>query len=541
MCTSEETVIVSSFNCAISITVATTNALCFGETGSATASAQNGIDPVTYLWSTGETTATISNLTPGVSYSVTVTDANSCPASMSISISQPAQLQIAVSTTDVSCNGLSDGSVIITVTGGTAPYSYTLPNGDGNNLSAGNYTASVLDGNNCFIDIDFAITEPPVISPNATATAVTTNGADDGTATSNPSGGVGSFTFLWSNGMTTSMISDLDPGDYTVTVTDANNCTSTQTVTVNDVGCAIAISTTFTNLLCFGDSNGTASVAVITGAAPFTYQWSNGGMTETISNLVAGDYTVTVTDNNNCPISETITISQPDLLELSESVQSILQLDCFENNNGVAAIEVSGGAGGNTFNWSNGMMGNPISNLPAGTFTGTVTDANGCFKTISFIITQPDELIANATSTDETAANANDGTATASPSGGIGTFTYLWSNGAITASISNLAPGTYTVTATDANNCESIESVEVNTFGCSLTAAISTTDATCSDTADGAVTVTPAGGQNFTYAWSSGGNLPTEISLLPGTYTVTINDASNCCLLYTSPSPRDRG
>jgi hypothetical protein len=533
MCTAVETVIVSSFNCAISINVATTNALCFGETGSATASAQNETDPVTYLWSNGEMTATISNLTPAINYSVTVTDANNCPASMSISISQPAQLQITASTTDVSCNGLSDGSVIINVTGGTPPYSSTLPNGDGNNLSVGIYTASVLDGNNCLIDLNFEITEPPVISPNATATAVTANGANDGSATSNPTGGVGNFTFLWSNGMTTSMINNLAPGNYTVTATDINNCSSNQTVIVNDISCAIAISTTSSNLLCFGNSNGMASVAVNTGTAPFSYLWSNGATSETISNLTTGDYTVTVTDSNNCPVSETVTITQPDLLVLSESVQSILQLNCFENNNGVAAIEVTGGASGNTFNWSNGMMGNPISNLPVGTFTGTVTDANGCFETINFTITQPDELITNATATDETAANANDGTATVSPTGGTGTFNYLWSTGAITASISTLAPGTYTVTTTDANNCESIESVEVNAFDCSLTAAISTTAATCSDATNGAATVTPSGGQNFTYTWSSGGNLPTEINLLPGTYTVTINDASNCALIET--------
>ena len=533
MCTAEETVIVSSFNCAISINVATTDALCFGETGSATASAQNGVDPITYLWSNGETNATISNLTPEVTYSVTVTDANNCPASMSISISQPAQLQIAASTTDVSCNGLSDGSVIINVTGGTPPYSSTLPNLDGNNLSADIYTASVLDANNCPIEINFEISEPPVISPNATATAVTANGVNDGSAASNPSGGVGNFTFLWSNGMTTSMINNLAPGSYTVTVTDGNNCSSNQTVTVNDIGCAISISTTSTNLLCFGDSNGMASVSVNTGAAPFSYLWSNGAITEIISNLVVGSYTVTVTDNNNCPVSETVTITQPDLLELSENVQSVLQLDCFGNNNGVAAIEVTGGASGNIFNWSNGMMGNPISNLPAGTFTGTVTDANGCFETINFTITQPDELLSNATATNETAANANDGTATASPTGGTGTFNYLWSNGAMSASISNLVPGTYTVTTTDANNCESIESVEVNAFGCNLTATVSTTNATCSNAADGSAIASPSGGQNYTYSWSSGGTLPTEINLLPGTYTVTINDATNCTFIET--------
>ncbi len=533
MCTAEETVIVSSFNCAVSIDATIIDALCFGGFGSATAIAQNGTAPVSYLWSTGETVPTISGLIPNAIYSVTVTDANNCPASMSISISQPPQLQITASTSEVSCNGLSDGSVIITVTGGTAPYSYTLPNGDGNNLPAGLYTASVLDVNNCSINIDFEITEPSVISPNATATAVTANGANDGSAASNPSGGIGNFTFVWSNGMTTPMINNLTPGSYTVTISDVNNCSSSQTVIVNDIGCAIAISTTATNLLCFGDNNGMANVSVNIGAAPFTYLWSNGETTETISNLVAGSYTVTVTDNDNCPVSETVTISQPDLLELSESVQSVLQLDCFENNNGVAAIEATGGAGGNTFNWSNGMTGNPISNLPAGTFTGTVTDANGCFETINFTITQPDELITSITSTDETAANSNDGTATASPTGGIGTFNFLWSNGAMTASISNLAPGTYTVTTTDANNCESIEFVEVNAFGCSLTATISTTNATCSDATDGAATVTPSGGQNFTYAWSSGGNLATEINLLPGTYTVTINDASNCTLIET--------
>lgn len=533
MCTAEESVIISSFNCAISINISTINALCFEGTGSATASSQNGSDPVSFLWSTGETTETISNLSPGVTYSVTVTDANNCPASMSISISEPTQIQLVAFTTEVTCNGVSDGTVILNATGGTAPYSFTLPNGNGTGLAAGFYTGSVLDANNCFFDVNFEITEPPVISPNATATGVTANGTNDGTATANPSGGIGNFTFIWSNGMTTSTINNLTPGDYTVTVTDDNNCTSSQTITVDDINCAITISTTSTDLMCFGDNNGIASVSVNIGTAPFSYLWSSGEITETISNLTAGDYTITVTDSNNCPISATVNITQPDLLELTESNQSILQVNCFGDNNGIAAIDVIGGAGGSTYAWSNGMSGNPISNLPAGTFTGTVTDVNGCFEIINFTITQPDELITNVTSTDETFANANDGTATTSPTGGTGTFTYLWSNGATTASILNLAPGTYTITTTDTNNCENTETVEVNAFGCSLTAMITIVDATCSNATDGSATVTSSGGQNYTYAWSSGGNLPTESNLLPGTYTVTINDASNCTLIET--------
>ncbi|MEM6966726.1 MAG: T9SS type A sorting domain-containing protein, partial [Bacteroidota bacterium] len=534
-CTAMQSVIVGSFNCAVSLGTSVIAPNCFGETGSATASLNNAASPVVFSWSNGATTPTISGVLAGT-YTVTATDANNCPATETIIIIEPDELLSNPDITDVSCNGGSDGSVTINATGGTLPYSLTYANGTNTNLAAGNYSATITDANGCTSTVSYQIDEPSAINVNASSTDVTANGVNDGTATATPTGGTSGYTFLWSTGATAASISSLAPDTYTVTVTDANLCTATQSVTVNGFNCTINATASATAILCNGDADGSASVNVDlgTGAAPFTYAWSNGATSATISNLEGGTYTVTVTDANNCPFIGTVTVNEPAPLAISPGNDLNTILECFGDTDGVIDINVQGGTPGYTYLWSNGETTLPLTGLGAGLFTLTITDGNGCTGDVIFNITQPDEISANTFSTDETAANANDGTATATPSGGSGNYTYLWNNNATTASISNLSPGTYTVTVSDSNGCESIETVEVVQFGCALMATAAITNASCADVANGVATLTAMGGNlPISYNWSNGGTTATESDLLPGVYTVTITDGGNCTWIET--------
>ncbi|MEO6760327.1 MAG: T9SS type A sorting domain-containing protein, partial [Saprospiraceae bacterium] len=319
------------------------------------------------------------------------------------------------------------------------------------NLPAGAYTVTITDANTCTATASATISQPAVLTTNATATAQTGNGLNNGTATAAPAGGTSSYSYAWSNSGNTAGITGLAPGAYTVTVTDSHSCTAVQTVTVNSFNCSLSSSITATNVICQGAANGTASL-VLTGAAlPVTYLWSNGAMTASISGLAPGNYTVSATDANGCPV------------------------------------------------------------------TGNAS------------ITEPATLMVNATATAVTAANATDGTATAQPSGGTLPYTYLWSTGATTATITGLAAGTYTPTVTDANGCTSAQAVTVNAFNCTLLSSISTTNSSCPASADGSATAVLAGGSApYSYTWSTGANTATAANLLAGVYTVTISDAASC-------------
>ncbi|MFQ5446923.1 MAG: T9SS type A sorting domain-containing protein, partial [Saprospiraceae bacterium] len=330
-------------------------------------------------------------------------------------------------------------------------------------------------------------------------------------------------------GDTTQTITGLSPGNYTVTLTDTNNCTTVETVTVSSFDCSgFGVSLTAVNPTCNGDTDGEATATPAGGAMPFNYNWSTGSNSATVSNLAAGTYTVTVTDSSNCEVTANITLTEPPLL--SVSITEKTDVDCHGTTTGSATAAAGGGTPGYTYEWSNGGAGTSQNNLAAGTYTLTVTDDHGCTAVTEVTITEPPALSTTVSSTDETAVGAEDGTATAEATGGTPGYLFAWSNGDTTAAITGLAPGAYCVTVTDANGCTFNDCANVNAFGCGATSlSLSSESVSCFGGNDGTADAAATG---FTapvnYEWSNGGQGSGIENLEAGIYTVSVSDGNGC-------------
>ncbi len=511
------------------------NVLCNnGNTGSGTVNVVGGVGPFTYAWSpSGGNAVTATNLTAG-NYTVTVTGSNGCISTDNITITEPAALASQASSTNATCNGSNDGSANVIVAGGTTPYTYSWTGGGGtsaaaSNLIAGNYTVTVTDGNGCATTSSALVTQPAAITLSTSATAALCNGASTGSATATAGGGAGGFTYSWSpSGGNAATASNLSAGNYTVTITDANGCSTNASVVVTQPA-AMTLSTNTIAATC-GASNGSASATVGGGAAPYTYVWSpSGGVAATANNLMAGSYTVTVTDANGCSSNSTAAVSNAGGPSILASVGT--NVNCNGASTGSASVNVNGGTGPFTYSWSPaGGTGTTANNLIAGTYTVSVTDANGCASTQTVTITEPSAM-SLVTNSIATSCGASNGSATVNVSGGTGTYTYVWSPGGGNGSTANnLSGGAYTVTVTDGNGCISNAGVTVANNGGATTAIQSSTNVNCNGGNNGSATVSAAGGATpYTYSWSpSGGTNATANGLTAGNYTVTVTDATGC-------------
>jgi SprB repeat len=513
---------------AINVPLSPNQILCNGNNnGSITANPTGGTLPYTYLWSNGGTMQSISGLAPGT-YSVIVTDANGCTKSNSSTITQPTAIELNTSFTNVSCNGGNNGTATVTATGGTGSYGYLWSNGGTtatiNNLVVGTYNVTVTDANGCTKNTSVTITQPTALVISTSSTNVSCNGGNNGTATVFGTGGVGPYTHLWSTGATTQTISGLTAGTYSVTVTNANGCTKNTSVTITQPT-ALVISTSSTNVSCNGGNNGTATVFGAGGVGPYTHLWSTGATTQTISGLTAGTYSVTVTDANGCTKNTSATINQPNLVVLNTTSTNV---SCNGGNNGTATVSATGGVTPYQYLWSNGATTSSINNLIAGTYNVTVTDANGCIKTTSVVITQPALIVLNTSFTNVSCNGGNNGAATVTPTGGVTPYQYLWSNGGTTSTINNLVVGTYNVTVTDANGCTKNTSVTI-TQPTALVISTSSTNVSCNGGNNGTATVFGTGGVGpYTHLWSTGATTQTISGLTAGTYSVTVTDANGC-------------
>ncbi len=294
-------------------------------------------------------------------------------------------LSLASTKTDVLCNGDETGSISIDISGGTSPFTYTwsdnsLSGANLTNLPAGTYEVTVTDSDSTSQTISetFTILEPQALTGTTTATSEqNTNG--NGSASVSVSGGVSSYTYLWNdpNNQTTAEAINLSAGDYTVVVTDANGCTLEETVTVDMVIVPLTLTSAKTDILCNGDATGSITLSVDGGATPYTYTWSDNNLTGTmLTDLPAGSYEVTVTDNDGITLSEAFTIEEPPLLE--GTIISTPEED--SNGDGTASVNVLGGVSPYTYLWndSNNQTTAEAVNLSAGDYVVTITDANGC-------------------------------------------------------------------------------------------------------------------------------------------------------------------
>jgi gliding motility-associated-like protein len=510
------------------------NALCNGDAnGSASASAEGGTSPYSFVWSSGFVGELAENLSAG-NYSVTVTDANSCTAETSIEITEPVVLTISASLIgNALCNGDANGSASTSADGGTTPYSFSWSSGASGelaeNLSAGNYSVTVTDANSCTAETSIEITEPNILTISASVLGnAICNGDANGSASTSAEGGTGPYSFAWSSGATGEQAENLSADNYSVTVTDANNCSAETSIEITEPVVLTISASLIGNALCNGDANGSASTSAEGGTTPYSFSWSSGAAGELAENLSADNYSVTVTDANNCSAETSIEITEPDVLTISASL--IGNALCNGDSNGSASTSAEGGTTPYSFSWSSGVSGELAENLSAGNYSVTVTDANNCSAETSIEITEPDVLTISASLIGNPLCNGDaNGSASASAEGGTTPYSFSWSSGATEELAENLSAGNYSVTVTDANNCSAETSIEITEPDVLTISASLIGNALCNGDANGSASTSTEGGTSpYSFVWSSGANGELAENLSAGNYSVTVTDANNC-------------
>lgn len=298
--------------------------------------------------------------------------------------------------TNVNCFGDSTGAVTVVASSGVGPYTYLWSNGNTtasiSGVASGNYTVVATDVNGCTDTLSVTITQSPQLLGTITATNVSCNGGNDGSATIAANGGVGQLSYLWSSGGTASSETGLSAGTVSVIVTDSLGCSLADTITITEPAALQVTLAAQTTPSCFGDSNGTATVNANGGTAPYTYIWTSGSTTNTEVGLAAGTYTVQVTDSLGCIQSLTVTLTQPNQLLVTGT--AVNPATC-NGNSGSIDITVTDGTPGYTYVWSNAAITEDVSGLIAGTYSCIVNDTNGCADTISFVLVDPNPPVVN--------------------------------------------------------------------------------------------------------------------------------------------------
>ena len=365
---------------------------CFGAgDGSIDLSVSGGVAPYAYQWSNGETTEDLFNLSGGT-YSVTITDGNACVTSLTYVVDEPSEaLALAASTTDELCNGDGQGAINLTVTGGTAPYTYQWNTGqnveDIAGLNQGVYQVTVVDANGCSVSASYTISGPDLLQVSASSENVICNGEADGTIDLTVLGGTAPYTYSWSNGQTTEDINNLSPGNYSITITDANGCESAGTYSISEPLALIA-NASVGNVSCFGADDGKIDLSVSGGNAPYSFQWSAGSSVNSeLFVTEPGRVTLEVSDLRGCFQMNSISVDIPELglADFTYNAESIDRTGDLASNDPVNFFDQSIGE---VFDWhwdfGDGFDSDeidPIHTYDApGQYTVvlTVTDRTGC-------------------------------------------------------------------------------------------------------------------------------------------------------------------
>ncbi len=418
---------------------------------------QYSIDGTTFSGS-----GSFSGLSSG-NYSVIVMDGAGCIQVFSTSINDANGPSItSLSSTDVACNEGADGTITInTVTGGTGTLEYSV-NGSVwqtsnafTGLEAGAYNVLVQDANGCVGQSTVTLTEPSAIVVTTSVVNVTCYGGFTGVATLNAAGGSGTLAYSvdseWGF-QSSNVFTGLYAGNYLAVVRDAAGCTGSVPFVITQPN-QIIITSSVLNVMCSGDNTGVIYTNASGGTG--TLQYSLDGITyqsgTVFGGLTADNYTIYVQDANGCVETHEAIVAEPVALTVNYTVLDVV---CAGGNDGVIDLTVNGGIYPYTFDWSNNEDSEDIFNLSAGTYSVTVTDANGCSMSLAFTVTEPaNPIVVNANISDASGQTAADGGVDITPTGGTAPFTFLWSNGATTEDISNVTPGVYTVIITDANGC----------------------------------------------------------------------------------------
>ncbi len=504
------------------------------KTGMIGLTVEGGVGPYVYNWSNGSTTKDLNNI-PAGNYSVTITDAKGCVRIQEAQVSEPPKFFVSLaSETDILCNGESTGNINIRANGGVHPYKFKWSNNDTTqnlkNIAAGKYVLTATDVNGCIQSVTTTLTQPsPIVYSVKSVTNLLCNDDRGGAIDVVVSGGVGPFEYKWNNGASTQDLSGIPAGTYQLQLRDANGCIKTLETQVTQPEVLSLELDSVRHILCFGESKGSVNIKVKGGTKPYKYSWSNGAVTQNIANVSAGNYSVTVTDANGC--SETIftSVKQPDALVAK--VDQIRQLACFGDKNGSVTLSVNGGVKPYQYKWSNGSTTQDLSNLAAGTYTVTISDANGCSQNLTAVITQPVKLVSSLTHTSHVSCyGASDGLVDITVVGGTAPYAYQWSNDISTQDLNYVRAGNYSVKIKDARGCtDSLLNIAVNQPN-PLVANITTVNHILKYGQNaGAINLEVTGGMKpYVYSWSNGATTQ-HLSAIPGgNYSVKVKDANGC-------------
>ena len=542
LCEQEQTFVVAS-GAQIQFTSLTEDVSCFeGSDGSINLIQQYAINP-TFSWSNGSNNQNINNLTAGT-YSVLINDDNNCPIYFTFDIQEPNPINMSSNITVVSCIGGNDGEIELSIVGGTPPYDYFWSNGClspiNSNLSEGQYVVDILDDNNCVFRDTFLLAAD-AFHLSAFTSDVNCYNTSNGVIDLSIIGGNYPFTYLWSNGQSTEDLIGLSAGQYTVNVTDANNCTIDTVIIINQPQLITAVINS-SIIDCFGANTGSIDIQIYGGNPPYLVDW---GSIDT-SSLTAGTYFYDVIDNNNCIFSDSFTVVQNDSIAINYIKTDVL---CFGENSGSIDLQILQGSGTPpySYQWQGPNLfssnNEDIYNLFSGIYIVQVTDANGCTQEIQIVIDEPTPLnqvvdlqTSNYTGYNIACKGDNSGWIYASILGGYPPFNFLWSTGEITDSIYGLYIGNYSVRITDALGCFIDYQIVLNEPPTSVSGYINAStnyngyNISCYSGNDGAIEQFMTGGVgNYSYEWNYGGlSGPYLFGLEAGYYEVLAYDNNGC-------------
>jgi gliding motility-associated-like protein len=499
-----------------------------------------GTPPYTYTMpAQSNANGSFKNLAPGI-YKVSITDANTCAATVEFEIVEPAPLQLELLADSTTCTNSADAVALATVEGGTMPYLYKWSNGASSELNdklkKGTYILTVEDARGCIMKDSIVVYEPSPLKLRLSKSDPSCFEVNDGSARAVvESGGTAPFEYLWETNLgkqPTSKVIGLSPGIHRVTATDARGCTVSGPIFINAPQ-KIGISITTTSLKCYGENNATIDVALNGGTSPYQYKWSNGDTLPSLKSLAAGSYFLTATDKNNCLFLDTITIQSPDSLKIVK--QNRQHIRCYGETNGRVEIEASGGNGAYQYLWSNNNTSRLLDNIGAGIYTITVSDGNACIKKDSVQILQPDSLSVATTVDNLDCKNPNSGKITVVAQGGSPPYAYTWQGANNFTStdtiIENLPLGIYTLTLTDSKACSKIISYEITT-PTPFEISGEVTPVKCKGDATGSIILNINGGNApFNFVWSNQAITKDNLDLIAGNYSVTVSDASSCSIV----------
>lgn len=501
--------------------------------GKALAKTSGGTEPYQYKWDNGDLSDNPGNLAPGIA-KVTVTDANGCTATASVTLSETfLPLEVSISEkSKVKCAG-EKASLEVQVSGGKAPFKYNWSNpalsGDAPNTSSGTFTLTVTDAAGATKTASVSIQSPAPLTLRVEAQGALSPGKSDGKALAIPGGGTDPFKFLWENGEITSNPTNLAPGISKVTVTDANGCSATASITLSETFLPLAVTISEkTKINCAGEK-AALEVQVSGGKAAYKYTWNNPALSGESPSAASGDYVLTVTDATGASITASFSVKSPTPLTLSVEMQSPASTG---NADGKALAKPSGGAGSYTFQWENGESSGNAVKLAPGNPKVTVTDANGCTATGSVAITETilDLTVSISEKNPIKCGGLDKASLMVNIAGGKRPYNLSWNSPSIQGeSPDGLVAGDYSVTVTDAKGTIKSAKITVKSpepMVLELSQNIGSNSATAPD---GKAQIRVKGGtEPYKAVWDTKQSGLTATKLSSGKHSVTVTDAAGC-------------